>query len=199
MKDNLRLDGQYQIKIMKFWYLYLIVYGVFFGLYLDYIMELMVGGFVFVYFILVLVIGARYYRELLKMLLSTLFEIDGQIYLKTIHPTYVPKYRMDYKKVMIFELLPLVDVFLTYGLAGFIFKDNPYMLHVIIGAMLLSLCILTRNLFYTFIAIQNREGVFEYTRDTLKVYKEIPEGYMNQFDYQGKDLRKSEFDKDMYK
>ena len=199
MESRLRLDGEYHIKIMRFWYVYLLVYGLFFWVYLDYILELMAGGFIFFYFVVLTVVGARYYREILKNLLSTLLEIEGTLYAKTIHPTYVPKYQMDYKKVILLESLPLIDVFLTYGVALLILKSGTYFGNVIFGAMILSLCILTRNIFYITKAFSNRDGVFEYTRYTLKVYKEIPEDYVNQFEYQGSDIRQSVFDKEMYK
>lgn len=161
---------KYDLKLLFF----LLPFGIYFYIFRDFLYDLFAGSFIFTYFVLLLVLGNRYFLELLKLPKIKDKEWHYICVLKTLKPNITPTNQLRFRDVLWMESMPFIVLQCIYFMLFIISKygfETTYFTNSFVGVLLLNHLLLYKNIFYIGHVIRyHKEGLFFYTKNTIQVY-----------------------------
>lgn len=161
---------KYDLKLLMF----LVPFGIYFYLFREFLYNLFAGSFIFTYFVLLLVLMNRYLLEFLKLPKINRMKWGYISVFKTFRPNIAPIDEMRFGDVMWLECVPFIALQCIYFTLFIISRyglDITYMTNSFIAVMILNAILLYKNIIYiTHVLRYRKEGLFCYTKDTIRVY-----------------------------
>lgn len=172
----MKLANDFRLRYHRGMVIFLLPIIIYYMLFKSHIYHLVAGGFIFIYFTILLAFINRYIRVLIHSWTYRRKGYKTALRLKSLYPRSIPLSPVDDKTLRQVEWMTIISTLalplVLWGIAKWIVPDS-YICRALLGDLILTTMIFWKNGQYIIKSFSYRGHVFEYNMRTLRIYKEI--------------------------